>query len=161
MMNEAPAQLLSLIKAPFFAAAATSAFSYLFGLRSLDILLASLGAALGRFVFQSVPSSESEALAAFLAALAAGSYSEIVGWLRHRPATAYMISSIIPLVPGGGMYYTMLSTLEGDSMRSVELGLATLMTAFALAVGLAVSNAGMRLFSIKNLVKRLPTRKPK
>jgi uncharacterized membrane protein YjjB (DUF3815 family) len=160
-MNDSILQILLWIKAPFFAAAATSAFSFLYGLHATDIFLASLGAALGRFVFQLVPASESEALAAFLAAMAAGLYSELVGYLRRRPATAYMISSIIPLVPGGGMYYTMLSTLEGDSMRSVELGLATLMTAFALAVGLAISNAGMRLFSIRNIVKKLPASKPK
>jgi uncharacterized membrane protein YjjB (DUF3815 family) len=133
------------MKGPFFAAAATSGFSVLFGLHSIDIILASGGAAIGWAVFQTMPSALSPAFAAFAAALAAGFFSEIVGWFRSRPATVYMIASIIPLVPGSGMYYTMLSTLGGDSARSVELGLATMITAFAIAAGLAVSNAFGRM----------------
>jgi len=142
------------MKGPFFAAAATSGFSVLFGLHSLDIFLASGGAAIGWAVFQTMPSAVSPAFATFIAALAAGFYSEIAGRFRSRPATLYMIASIIPLVPGSGMYYTMLSTLGGDSAKSVELGLATLITAFAIAAGLAVSNAFGRMALGKS--SRLP-----
>jgi len=135
------------MKEPLFAAVATSAFSVLFGLHSTEVLLAAAGAAVGRAAYQFVPDMGSEAFAAFMSALAAGVYSELVGWFRKRPATVYMIASIIPLVPGGGMYYTVLASLEGESLNAVELGLATMMTAFALAAGLAVANAlGRHLF---------------
>jgi uncharacterized membrane protein YjjB (DUF3815 family) len=144
-MNFDLSTLLAWLKNPGLAAMATSAFSLLFGLHSLDIILASLGAFIGWGVFQSLPQMGSPVFAAFLAALAAGFYSEIAGWIRSRPATVYIIASIIPLVPGGGMYYTMLSTLEGDSMRTVELFMTTLMSAFALAAGLAISNAFGRM----------------
>jgi len=92
-----------------------------------------------------VPHAGSPAFAVFLAALAAGLYSEIIGWLRLRPATVYAIAAILPLVPGGGMYYTMLSTLEGNSTKTVELVMTTLMTAFAIAAGLAIANAVGRM----------------
>jgi len=68
-----------------------------------------------------------------------------------------MIASIIPLVPGGGMYYTMLASLEGNTFRSVELGLSTIMTAFAIAAGLAISNAFARMAfssSIYSILKK-------
>ncbi len=133
--------MIEWLKGPLFAAVATSAFSVLFGLHSVEVFLASGGAALGWAVYQTVPSTGSAAFPAFLAALAAGLYSEIVARFRHRPATVYSIASIIPLVPGGGMYYTMMASLEGNSALSVEVGLATLLTAFAIAVGLAVSHA--------------------
>jgi uncharacterized membrane protein YjjB (DUF3815 family) len=145
---------LEFLLPPFYAAAATAAFALLFGLRSVDIILAALGAALGRAVFQFFPIGGSEAIASFFAALAAGLYSETAGWFRRRPATAYMIASIIPLVPGGGMYYTMLRTFEGDSSRSLEEGLTTLMVAFSLAVGLAISNAAGRLIFKRQLHMR-------
>jgi uncharacterized membrane protein YjjB (DUF3815 family) len=133
--------MIEWLKGPLFAAVATSAFSVLFGLHSVEVFLASGGAALGWAVYQSIPPTGSAAFPAFLAALAAGLYSEVVARFRHRPATVYSIASIIPLVPGGGMYYTMMASLNGDSALSVETGLATLMTAFAIAVGLAVSHA--------------------
>lgn len=144
-MNVDPGSLLSWLKAPLFAACATSAFSVLFGLRAADTFLAAGGAAAGWAVFQSMPPSGSPAFATFLAAFAAGLYSETVSWLRKKPATVYMIASIIPLVPGGGMYYTMLSTLEGSTSKSVEIGMATLITAFSIALGLAIANAFGRM----------------
>lgn len=146
--------------APLYAAIATGAFSLLFGLHSLDLALASAGAAIGWAVFQSIPALQSPAFAAFFAALAVGLYGEIVAHFRSRPATTYTISAIIPIVPGGGMYYTMLSTLEGDSSRTVQLALSTLMTAFALAAGLAVSGAFGTSIAAVLAKKRREARRP-
>ncbi|MCE1197035.1 threonine/serine exporter family protein [bacterium] len=56
-----------------------------------------------------------------------------------------MIASIIPLVPGGGMYFTMLASFEGDPMKMTELGMSTIMTAAAIAAGLAIANAFGRI----------------
>lgn len=145
MKNSIPVAFLGTLAGPFFAAAATSAFSVLFGLHSVDVLLAAGGAAVGQAVLELVPSMNSPAFASFFAALAAGLYSELTAWYRKRPATVYVIASIIPLVPGGGMYYSMLTIMEGDSTKSIELLLSTLMTAFALAAGLAIANAIGRL----------------
>lgn len=143
--------IIAWLKGPFFASVATSAFSILFGLHSADVILASTGAATGWAVFQSLPSATSPALATFLGSLAAGLYSEIAGRLRSRPATVYMIASIIPLVPGSGMYYTMLASFQGDSSKFVELGLATMMTAGAIAAGLAIANAAGRMIFTPSL----------
>ncbi len=144
-MNSQLSAILSQLREPLFAGLATSAFSVLFGLHSADVILASGGSALGWAVLQAMPASGSPAFATFFAALAAGFYAEIAARVRRRPATLYMIASIIPLVPGSGMYYTMLSSLEGNTFRSVELGLSTIMTAFAIAAGLAISNAFARM----------------
>lgn len=149
--------LLSHLKEPLFAGLATSAFSVLFGLGSADVILASGGSALGWAVLQAMPAPGSSAFATFFAALTAGLYAEIAARVRRRPATLYMIASIIPLVPGGGMYYTMLASLEGNTFRSVELGLSTIMTAFAIAAGLAISNAFARMAfssSIYSILKK-------
>jgi uncharacterized membrane protein YjjB (DUF3815 family) len=70
-----------------------------------------------------------------------------------------MIASIIPLVPGGGMYYSMLTSLQGDSATSVQIVLSTLMTAFALAAGLAIANALGRLTFERSRFPR-PAAKP-
>ncbi|HAP55623.1 MAG TPA: hypothetical protein DCQ16_06935 [Spirochaetaceae bacterium] len=122
-------------------------------------MLASGGSALGWAVLQAMPQSGSPAFATFFAALAAGLYAEIAARVRRRPATLYMIASIIPLVPGGGMYYTMLSSLEGSTYRSVELGLSTIMTAFAIAAGLAISNVLARMVFSSTIYSILKKRK--
>ncbi|HOI23319.1 MAG: threonine/serine exporter family protein [Spirochaetia bacterium] len=158
-MNPQLSGIFSQLKEPLFAGLATSAFSVLFGLHSADVILASGGSALGWAVLQAMPQSGSPAFATFFAALAAGLYAEIAARVRRRPATLYMIASIIPLVPGGGMYYTMLSSLEGSTYRSVELGLSTIMTAFAIAAGLAISNVLARMVFSSTIYSILKKRK--
>jgi uncharacterized membrane protein YjjB (DUF3815 family) len=158
MTSQQLASTLNAVKGPFYAAAATSAFSVLFGLLSVDIILAAGGAAVGQAVLQLIPPLKSPAFASFFAALAAGFYSEMAAWFRKRPATVYMIASIIPLVPGGGMYYSMLTSLQGDPATSVQIVLSTLMTAFALAAGLAIANTLGRLAFERSRFPRPPAK---
>jgi len=89
--------------------------------------------------------SDTASGALFAASVAVGLWSEAVALLRRRPATVYMIAGVIPLVPGGGMYYTMLASNEGNSWKAVELGLQTFSAAFAIAIGMAVASAAARL----------------
>lgn len=154
-------QVFAWIKGPVYAAMSTGAFSVLFGLHTAEILLASGGSAIGWIVLQAVPPlpgmpASPTVLPVFFASLAAGLYGELVGHFRGRPATVYMIASIIPFVPGGGMYYTMLSTLQSDSTRTIQLAMDTLMAAFAIAVGLAIANVIARLVfsSVQRGVKK-------
>ena len=131
---------------PFWAAIATAGFAVLFNLRGRDIPLASAGGALGWALFAwASRAAQSEAVGYFCAAAALGLWAEVLGAALRRPATVYVICGIIPLVPGGGMYYSMLSSLEGSPGASVEIIVSTLMTAFALAAGLAAANAIARL----------------
>ncbi|MCE1197034.1 hypothetical protein LWX53_11125 [bacterium] len=62
--------VLAWLKGPLFAALATSAFSILFGLHSIDIALASAGAAVGWATFLAMRATAAPAFAAFVAALA-------------------------------------------------------------------------------------------
>ncbi|MCE5257256.1 MAG: threonine/serine exporter family protein, partial [Spirochaetaceae bacterium] len=99
MTNTLPG-IFAFMKGPLFAAIGTSAFSVLFGLRFADAILASGGAALGWIIMQVMPAESAIAFSVFAASFGSGLYSELVARFRHRPATVYMISSIIPLVPG-------------------------------------------------------------
>lgn len=133
---------------PALAAAATAAFAYLFGLRRADIVLASLGGALAWAVSMAARGlglPDSGAL--FAASCAIGLWGEVSGGIRRRPATVYTVAGLIPLVPGGGMYHTMLEAIAGNSLASMETGAATMTAAFSLAAGLAVADAASRLLA--------------
>ena len=71
-----------------------------------------------------------------------------------------MVSGIVPLVPGGGMYYTMLASVEGKTSQSLEIGMTALMTAFAVATGLAVANTIDKLV-LRPLFEGIGRRSPK
>ncbi|HCM27303.1 MAG: hypothetical protein A2Z99_12040 [Treponema sp. GWB1_62_6] len=125
---------------------ASGAFAVVFNVRGRDLPLSATGGALGWAVYLLVADvAGTEGLAFFAASASVAVYSEIVSRLANRPATTYLACALIPLVPGGGMYYTMARSLTGDVYGSLAEGVATLSTAGAIAAGVAIGSAVARL----------------
>jgi len=137
---------------PLWAALATVGFAVLFNLRRRDIPIAALGAAFGWAVSMPITlATGSQAAGLFAAAAVIGLWAELVAAFLKRPASVYIVCAIIPLVPGGGMYYTMLASVKGETWTAVTEGFSTLQSAGAIAAGLALSGAVARLLSIRRL----------
>ena len=51
------------------------------------------------------------------------------------PVTGFLTIGILPLVPGGGIYYTMEYCVSGQTSQFIETGIHTFAIAGALAVG--------------------------
>ena len=71
-----------------------------------------------------------------VAAMATTVYAEIMARLLKAPVAIYSNPSIIPLVPGGSLYYTMAALMNGDRVELISRGTDTLMTALGIAVGI-------------------------
>lgn len=140
---------------PLWAGLATAGFAVLFNLRLRDAPVAAAIGALGWAVAAPLATAAgSMPMADLAAATAIGLASEIVAVLRKRPASVYIACGIIPLVPGAGMYYTMLEYAKGNSLEAQATGLATLEAAGAIAAGIAVSGALARLLSLRRIAAR-------
>lgn len=63
-------------------------------------------------------------------------YAEVLARVVKAPATVFLIPSIIPLVPGGKLYYTMRAIAAGDDAST--LAMETLVIALGIAVGIVV-----------------------
>jgi uncharacterized membrane protein YjjB (DUF3815 family) len=71
--------------------------------------------------------------------------------------TIYLVVSLIPLVPGASVYYTMLNFLQGDIQAGIETGLYTLAVSGALSMGIIiVSSTSKLIHRIKENRKGLP-----
>ena len=70
------------------------------------------------------------------------------------PTTVFISPSLIPLVPGASLYYTMTSMFGGDLAVFVGKALSTLQLAAALAFGVIVSSAIMKFINKTFLQKR-------
>ena len=66
----------------------------------------------------------------------------LCGAFLPGPASYFLL---FPLVPGGGIYYTMEYGLLGETQQFLESLLSTLGTAGALAVGILLVSSAMRL----------------
>ena len=110
----------------------TFAFGIVFNIKDKNLFFAALCGALGWFVYKfSLMFGISDTTALFLASLALSTYSEVFARILKTPVTTF----VIPLVPGGGMYYTMVEAITGDIMKSLEIGIKTIASAGALALG--------------------------
>lgn len=74
----------------------------------------------------------------FIPALVATAYSEVMARVTKAPATPYIICSIIALVPGGKLYYTMYYFVTGSYSDFRVTVLETLKIAAGIAVGIII-----------------------
>lgn len=124
------------------------AFGIIFNLHGVGRLIGGAGGALGWLVYLLLDSS---LLGAFFAAMAIGAFSEMMARLVRCPATGYLLISLLPLVPGGGVYYAMRYCVAGER----DLFLQTLLNTFGMAATLAVG-AMMASSLFRTLFPRFP-----
>lgn len=62
----------------------------------------------------------------FIATVVISVYSEIMARVCKVPVTLFLTTAVLPLVPGGGMYYTMEYCVRGETSLFAETGLHTL-----------------------------------
>lgn len=121
----------------FFSFIATLGFGILFNIKGNKLFFAAFGGAISWF-FYKVPLSVglSEVSSLFISSITFSIYCEIFARILKTPVTTLVICALIPLVPGGGMYYTMLEAVNGNINKSLELGLNTLANAGTLSLGI-------------------------
>lgn len=116
---------------------ASFAFGIIFNIKGKNLFFAAVCGAIGWFVYKfSMKLGASDTTAMFFASVALSGYSEIFARILKTPVTTFVIAALIPLVPGGGMYYTMVEAINGDVMNSLEIGIETLALAGVLAIGI-------------------------
>lgn len=114
-------------------------FALIFGMRRRYLFAASLGALLGWGVYLLVERLLGSTFLPSLAAAAfALSYSEIMAKALKTPATLFVIPAIIPLVPGGSLFYAMSYAVHGDLENARLYGSTTAECALAIAAGISI-----------------------
>lgn len=125
-----------------YALLASLGFGVMFNIEGKNLLFASLGGAITWFVYLLyLKYGSSNLVALFIASIAAGAYSEILARILKTPVTVFSVISIIPLVPGGGMYYTMLDIVQGNVNNSLNTGLNTISSAGSIAAGILLASS--------------------
>ncbi|WP_243108729.1 threonine/serine exporter family protein [Clostridium rectalis] len=138
----------------FYAFIATLAFSIIFNIKGKKVFFAALGGGLGWFTYLLfLKLNFSNTLSFFYASTVAAIYSEIMARILKTPVTSFIICSILPLVPGGGMYYTMLESISGDINKFLSTGLSTLTIAGAIAISLVLVSSMTKLITYKKKTK--------
>ena len=83
---------------------------------------------------------EKTTLAYFLATLFIDICCEICARVMKRTATLFLTGAIVPLVPGVGLYNTMLYVVAGDYGNAVHTGAATVLGLCGIALAITMSS---------------------
>ena len=112
-------------------------FSVLFHIKGRRLAIASLGGLISWTVFLLLePLLPGEPVRYFLASAAVTVYAEIFARIIKTPTTTFLVPSLIPLIPGGALYYTMNYALNEQWQSFAAKALYTLELAAALALGI-------------------------
>lgn len=137
---------------------ASFSFGIIFNIKKQNLLIAAIGGTLGFVVYQTmIIFGSSVTIALFLAAVTFSFYSELSARIFKTPSTIFLVTSLILLVPGSGMYNTMLAVVMDSPSKALWLGLDTFSMAMAIAFGVifasTIAKAYFRLHA-----KRLSTK---
>lgn len=130
-------------------------FAILFNIKKKHLITGSLGGFVSWGVYLLVfYFFKSETLGFFFGAVAANLFAEIYARIMKTPTTTILVTSLIPLIPGGALYYTMRYFYNKEWELFTGNGLRTVSLALAIALGIiAVSTAVKFLTAIASFKK--------
>ena len=118
----------------------TVGFSALFGAPRRFYLYCGLAGMAGWAVYLLVAAGHSVVGAAFFAALAVAAISHIMAKICRCPVTVFLICGIIPLVPGGGIFWTAYYIVANQLHMAAETGFVALKVTIAIAGGIILAS---------------------
>ncbi|MCD7750785.1 MAG: threonine/serine exporter family protein [Lachnospiraceae bacterium] len=112
-------------------------FALLFNLRKDKVPYVMAGSAAGYCIYLLLMHyTASTLLSNMIAAMFCTALAEFYARWRKAPSTLFMMSHIMPLVPGGSLYYTMRSMVWQDQESFAYYGAETALAATGIAVGI-------------------------
>ncbi len=130
-----------------FSVLSVVAFCLIFNVRGKIGVYASLVGGTGWIVYLlATKMGFSVGVGYFLAAAIATFGSEVIARKLRTPVTSSLIPVFTPLVPGGGVYYTMFYIFNGDYERGLEKGVETFIVSIAITLGFLVVTEGFKIY---------------
>lgn len=112
-------------------------FALLFHVKRERLLAASLGGLLAWGVYLLMGQvTDQDVVRYFVAAVVLTVYAEVLARMVKCPATLFIVTASIPLIPGGSLYRTMEFFMENDLEAFSRQALTTVLLAVAIAVGM-------------------------
>ena len=144
----APALVHNPLIQSLFAIVACQGFVIVFNIHGYGNLLCALGGGLTWAVYCLVQHlGGAELLCYFVSTVFAAAFAEVMARVRKYPAISYLITSLLPLIPGAGVYYSAQQAMQGNSAGFVSYSTHTLAIAGVMAVGILLVVSATRLLS--------------
>ncbi len=133
---------------------ATFFFGILFNIKKEHLAYAAIGGGIGASAYELLTYFHFDKYTSiFIAAIVLAIYCESMARHKKTTVTTFAICSLIPLVPGNGMYLTMISLVNNEFNNAISYGFDTLASAGLLALGILFVSTFAKFFKPKNKTK--------
>lgn len=121
------------------AAVGSAGFAFFFNAKKSQILCAAISGLLVSGMYLLLTNHyDNILLDNMLCAMFVTTYAEIFARIMKAPSSVFLLPAIIPLVPGGFLYYAMYSMVTGVPGDAWQNANATLLTGLGIAMGILV-----------------------
>ena len=133
----------------------SAGFALIFNVRKQLLPLAALGGVVcwGVYLLAGC-ATKSVFLQSFAASAATAVWSEVLARVKKTPAQQYLIIGLIPLVPGGTLYYAMSALVRQDWAQFSGYRVSAFVLGIAAGVSLTLSLLDMLLNARRRVQKR-------
>ena len=131
---------------------ATVGFSLIFQIPRKYLLVSGIPGALGYIAFFLLKPVIGLSLSFLVGAMVLTLAARILAVILLCPYTVFLISGIVPLVPGSGLFLTVFYFLRGDYAASGTKGVETILTLGAILLGIVIISAIPQ--KVLNVLKR-------
>ena len=142
--------MVAVIKALAGSFGASLCFAILFNTPRRCLVPASLVSMVGEAVYLAVMALTGTSVGAnFVGALAVDLLAEMLARRQKAPAIIYALIGVVPLVPGAGLYRTMLALVLKDYASAAAIGVETVLISGCIALAIAIVTLFARHASVK------------
>lgn len=129
---------------------ASLGFALLYNVRGHLLFLTALGGSLGKLILD-LTSYLGLTRQFLMATIAIAIYSEIMARFSKTPVMIYLIVGVLPIVPGAGVYRTMSSLFQRDSVGFMQYGVETLLASGSIAFAIVLVSSTVRIFKLRRV----------
>ncbi len=132
----------------------TIGFSVLFNVPKKSLFYAGITGAIGWTLYiYTKDFTTSPSFSNFIAAIAVATFGEFFARIDKKPVTLFVIPGIVPLVPGYGMYLTMIHLINDDFNTAAKIGTDAIFTGGAIAIGIILVSSIAKIIKKQNIKK--------
>lgn len=134
--------------------AGTIGYGALFNVRGKKLLFAGLGGMFGWIIYLLLNTViANEIICCLIVAVITSAYSEILARILKTPASTFYIATLMPLIPGSALYYSINAAVIGNMPGFIHHISRTVQFAAALSAGIIVANTIARNIKPKKIKK--------
>ena len=122
----------------FYCFAASLFFALIMNAPKETLIRTSLVASLAYVIYMTLADKVHITLGFFAGTAFAAMMGEIFARRFKMPATIFIFPAVIPIVPGFGLYQTMLALVQNNIPSALETGVTTILNIGAMAVAMAL-----------------------